>query len=65
MNLISRNKFPVPTCKLGKKRVIDLAVLRAFFEAKRAEGLFRLARSMNGCQTQEFAIEANFVRRLD
>jgi hypothetical protein len=38
---------------------------RAFFEAKRAEGLFRLARSMNGCQTQEFAIEANFVRRLD
>ena len=60
MNLISRNKFPVPTYKLGKKRVIDLAVLRAFFEAKRAEGLSRLA-----SQTQEFAIEANFVRRLD
>ena len=53
-------KFPVPTYKLGKKRVIDLAVLRAFFEAKRAEGLSRLA-----SQTQEFAIEANFVRRLD
>jgi hypothetical protein len=35
MNLISRDKFPVPTYKLGKKRVIDLAVLRAFFEAKR------------------------------
>ena len=58
-------KFPVSTYKLGKKRVIDLAVLRAFFEAKRAEGLSRLARSMNGWQTQEFAIEANFVRRLD
>ncbi|HWO28765.1 MAG TPA: hypothetical protein VNO32_08190 [Candidatus Acidoferrum sp.] len=27
MNLISRNKFPVPTYKLGKKRVIDLVVL--------------------------------------
>jgi hypothetical protein len=39
MNLISRDKFPVPTYKLGKKRVIDLAVLRAFFEAKKAEGL--------------------------
>ena len=48
MNLISRNKFPVPTYKLGKKRLIDLAVLRAFFEAKKAEGLSRLARSMNG-----------------
>jgi hypothetical protein len=48
MNLISRNKFPVPTYKLGKKRVIDLAVLRAFFEAKKAEGLSRLAKSMNG-----------------
>jgi hypothetical protein len=34
--------------KLGKKRVIDLAVLRAFFEAKKAEGLSRLAKSMNG-----------------
>src|SRR5882724_2713642 len=30
--------IPVPTCKLGKKRMIDLAVLWAFFEAKRAEG---------------------------
>jgi len=39
MNLISRNKFPVPTYKLGKKRVIDLVVLRAFFEGKKAEGL--------------------------
>ena len=48
MNLISRNKFPVPTYKLGKKRVIDLAVLRAFFETKKAEGLSRLAKSMNG-----------------
>ena len=35
MNLISRNKFPIPTYKLGDKRVIDLAVLRAFFEAGR------------------------------
>jgi hypothetical protein len=48
MNLISSNKFPVPTYKLGKKRVIDLAVLRTFFEAKKADGLSRLARSMSG-----------------
>jgi hypothetical protein len=34
MNLISRNKLPVLTYKLGKKRVIDLAVVRSFFEAK-------------------------------
>jgi len=40
--------IPVPTCKLGKKRMIDLAVLWAFFEAKRAEGLSWLAKSMNG-----------------
>jgi hypothetical protein len=46
MNLISRNKFPVPTYKLGKRRVIDLAVLRAFFDAKRTEGLSRLAKSV-------------------
>jgi len=45
MNLISRNKFPVPTYNLGKKRVIDLAVQRAFFEAKKAEGLSLSSRS--------------------
>lgn len=39
MNLVSRDKFPVPTYKLGKRRVIDRAVLQAFFEAKKAEGL--------------------------
>ena len=46
MNLISRNKFPVPTYKLGKRRVIDVAVLRAFFETKSAEGLSRLGKSV-------------------
>jgi hypothetical protein len=35
-------------CSLPHVRVIDLAVLRAFFEAKKAEGLSRLAKSMNG-----------------
>lgn len=48
MNLITREKFPVPTYKLGKRRVIDRTVLRAFFEAKRTEGLSRLAQSLNG-----------------
>jgi hypothetical protein len=67
MNLISRDKFPVPTSKLGKKRMIDLAVLRTFFEAKKAEGLSRLVKSINGHKpTQEFATKvANFVRRPD
>ena len=47
-NQISRDNFPVHTYKLGKKRVIDCAVLRAFFEAKKAEGLSRFAKSIAG-----------------
>jgi predicted DNA-binding transcriptional regulator AlpA len=38
-NAISRGTFPVPTYRLGKARVADRAVVEAFFEAKRAEGL--------------------------
>ena len=38
-NLISRQTFPVPTYKIGKHRVADKAVVEAFFDEKRAEGL--------------------------
>lgn len=38
-NAISRGTFPVPTYRLGKARVADRAVVEAFFEARRAEGL--------------------------
>lgn len=39
MNSISRGTCPVPTYKLGGRRVADRQVLEAFFEAKRSEGL--------------------------
>lgn len=39
LNSISRGTFPVPTYRLGKARVADRAVVQAFFEARRAEGL--------------------------
>lgn len=42
LNSISRGYFPVPTYRLGKQRVADRAVVEAFFEAKRAEGLSKI-----------------------
>mgnify|MGYP001392403275 CR=1 FL=1 len=39
LNAISREEFPLPTYRLGKQRVADREVVRAFFNAKRAEGL--------------------------
>ena len=41
-NQISMNTFPCPTYKLGRRRVIDRAVLAAFFEKQKADGLRRL-----------------------
>ena len=38
-NSIARQTFPVPTYKIGKHRVADKAVVEAFFDEKRAEGL--------------------------
>ncbi len=36
--------FPVPTYKLGKRRVVDKVVLTEFFRVKREEGLACLAK---------------------
>ena len=44
-NSVSMNRFPVPTFKLGRTRVIDKAVLDAFFEQKKKEGLAALQKS--------------------
>jgi len=42
-NAIARERFPVPVYKLGKKSVISKVVLKAYFDAREAEGLARLA----------------------
>jgi len=39
MNSISREKFPLPTYRLGRHRVADKQVVEAFFQARRVEGL--------------------------
>jgi predicted DNA-binding transcriptional regulator AlpA len=44
-NMISQKTFPLTTYKIGKRRVVDREVLRAYFEEKRAEGLAKLAES--------------------
>ena len=41
-NLITLNKFPVPTYKLGRRTVVDRDVLNAFFAEQRAKGLARI-----------------------
>lgn len=41
-NMVSQDKFLVPTYKLGRRRVIDREVLAAFFAEQRAEGMRRL-----------------------
>lgn len=38
-NAFHADRFPIPTYKLGKKRVADKEVVRHFFEQKRIEGL--------------------------
>lgn len=38
-NAVSLDKFPVPTYKLGRRRVIDRDVLAAFFAQQKSEGL--------------------------
>lgn len=47
-NAITEERFCCPTYKLnGKKRVIDRAVMKAFFDKQRAEGLAVLANTTN------------------
>lgn len=46
-NSIFREKFPVPTYRLGKQRVIDKVVLAAYFEKKKSAGLSALANTPN------------------
>jgi hypothetical protein len=41
-NMVAQDKFPVPTYKLGRRRVIDKEVMQAFFDEQKAEGLRRL-----------------------
>jgi hypothetical protein len=41
-NMVSMDKFPCPTYKLGRRRVIDKEVLAAFFSEQKSEGLRRL-----------------------
>lgn len=42
-NKIAADDFPVPTYKLGRRRVVDKDVLAAFFSDRRKEGLEKLA----------------------
>lgn len=46
-NSIFREKFPVPTYRLGKQRVIDKEVLKAYFDKKKAAGLSALDNTPN------------------
>jgi hypothetical protein len=41
-NSISRESFPVPTYKLGKRRVIDRKVLASYFAERSSEGMAKL-----------------------
>lgn len=41
-NAISENRFPCPTYKLGKRRVIDRDVLAAYFAEQKTEGMKKL-----------------------
>ena len=44
-NCLLYETFPVPTYKIGKRRVVDRLVLDHFFEMKRADGLEQLKKS--------------------
>lgn len=41
-NAVNLGHFPVPSYKLGKRRVWDRAVVTQFFEAKQLEGMNQL-----------------------
>ncbi len=43
-NCILLETFPVPTYKLGKRRVVDKSVMAEFFRLKREQGLACLAK---------------------
>lgn len=38
-NSVANDRFPVPTYKLGRRRVIDRDVLAAYFAGQKEEGL--------------------------
>ena len=40
---ISKGTFPIPTYKLGKRRVADRAVVQAFFRYHREKGMHQLS----------------------
>lgn len=44
-NQVANETFPVPTYKLGRRRVVDKAVLAEFFRLKREAGLSQLQQS--------------------
>lgn len=44
-NAIYKGTCPVPTYKLGRRRVADRAVVQAYFARKREQGLAELAAS--------------------
>ncbi len=47
-NKIAEGSFPVKTYKLGRRIVVDRAVVDAWFDARRQEGLAALAKSTKG-----------------
>ena len=42
-NALHNKQFPIPTYKLGKRRVADKEVVERFFDQKRSEGMDRMA----------------------
>ncbi|MDC1436986.1 helix-turn-helix domain-containing protein [Gammaproteobacteria bacterium] len=42
-NALHNKQFPIPTYKLGKRRVADKEVVERFFEQKRSECMDRMA----------------------
>ena len=40
---ICKGTFPIPTYKLGKRRVADRAVVKAFFTYQREKGMHQLS----------------------
>jgi len=42
-NSLHHSRFPVPTYKMGKFRVADKAVVKAYFDAQRQKGLAAVA----------------------
>ena len=41
-NAVHLNRFPCPTYKIGRRRVVSLKVLHAYFEKQDSEGLTML-----------------------